>query len=143
MKVTLIAGSLFLLMGVVLLIVTPLTSNSMVSVTTLVNETTYEIKDVVIPNRNIESVNTLSKDQFSEQNQAPGAFESSFYTQVNLTINQEDNMGPRIKQSVHSQKPKRATSVNSVFDQVSYNLTTVKTLQDLVYNQDNSTVTYR
>ena len=143
MKTSLILTCVFGALAVIFLIVTPITSSSMWTVITYKNETKYVIIDKVIPNRTMEDISMLSSADFTDSIQIPGAFESSYTTQVNVTYNQPANTWSRIKQSVHSKKPAPLEVDQSVFSELSYSLDTTKTLQDVEYNSDNTTVSYR
>lgn len=128
------------MVSIILLIVTPIVSHHDVTTTTYTYKNVTKLVNETVPNRTMEDVNNLSQQEYTKQVEVPGDFESSFNTTVNLTVNMSEDMWPRIER-VNYKRPQK--SVNSrAFEKLSYTLSTTKTLWNVQYSEDMSTVNY-
>jgi len=103
------------------------TQNSTTFSTNVVNTTINTTEEVTtnrtLPNRQMESIMDLNNTQSSQWSASPGAFESTFTTQVNLTYSPVAHNIPLVKHGYHSSAPREVIRLEDDI-MLSYNLST-------------------
>ena len=112
-----------------------------VNVTTWHNETQYVQTNRTVENRQMEKVVDLPLQQ-QQWGASPGAFLSSWNTEVNLTYSPVMSNAPLTGRGKHSGAPKPVLTLEDSPD-LSYNLNTTMWQKDNDWSPNNATMTFK
>ena len=108
---------------------------------TTINTTEEVTTSRTVANRQLESIIDLNNTQQTQWSESPGAFESTFTTQVNLTYAPVAHNIPLVKHGYHSSAPKEVIRLEDDI-MLSYNLSTNMNHYNTKWSFNNATTTY-